>query len=869
MPLPRMAAAVVFFLSIQKDVFGAGGVVADGGTATNVTTAPNGHQTVNLAPTVSGVSHNTYSQFNVGAPGVDLNNVGVNARNIVNQVTSTNPSLIQGAVTVLGPRANVIIANPNGITVNGGSFINTGNVALTTGQVSFNDFTIAPGQTQRNIVLTTSQGVIEIGPGGLAGAMLNLELIAKNVKVNGPVLNSFSNPNAGVRIAAGDSTAEIDGSVSPTDNLTPWVNYSTSNTSNPGATVIDITPLGSLTAGRIELVITDQGAAVKHAGSMYANAGDFVVTGNGDLKITGGSIQSAGNTVVASSGLTVQGGDNGKAQLTAAGTIGIFSTAVSIADAQLRAGMNTVNADGSINVTQSGDIRIGVSGQTTTTATTIGNANFAATGGIGIYNQNNAVNLTGSAFSAYQNLLLDAQSVEASTQWQGNTAQSTSLTSQTGTVTLNADALALNGAKVNGMAGVNVSANSFMLTASHGADGSAIDRALLASKGAGIAIQTGGDTRIAGSDVLAASDLVVHSRGFSSISDGASGSTVVAVNGGVLIDSTADITNIGSLIQGSTRITGNAASLGAITLNAGGNILNESPSETLLGAIFGKSDDVALHASGNITNHSARILTNTALTLQAQGDVQNIIDKQAGANQEQAVISQSQGRRWLILTENSSSFDIDYGKVMPNQLAYLVSGTGMTIQGNNVINRGGEIDANNGNINITASNLFQNEALFDGSAHYSSKCLLFCRSSASSTVQSHGGLISASNDVNINAGAEASNVGGRVLALNNLTVTAPKTYATGVMGYTSYERDSGVKAWFGDTWARLYAMDIGGSWSANSGLVTIHGQAILNGGSFDGAAGVDASGGTLVIRMPKREPVTIQNHLGAMHSLWN
>ncbi|MGN3967506.1 filamentous hemagglutinin, partial [Burkholderia gladioli] len=71
----------------------AAGIVPDGGTATSAATSAIGHQTVNIAPAFGGVSNNTYSSFNVSRAGADLNNVGINARTIVNQVTSTNPSV--------------------------------------------------------------------------------------------------------------------------------------------------------------------------------------------------------------------------------------------------------------------------------------------------------------------------------------------------------------------------------------------------------------------------------------------------------------------------------------------------------------------------------------------------------------------------------------------------------------------------------------------------------------------------------------------------------------------------------------------------------------------------------------------------------
>jgi len=837
----KLAALIGLYAVFVLPGARAAGIVADGGTATTVSTAANGRQTVNIAPSVAGVSHNTYSSFNVGSAGADLNNTAVAARTIVNQVTSTNPSLIQGNIAVLGPRANVILANPNGITVDGGSFTNTGNVALTTGQVSFNDFTNSAGQLQRNVVLNTNAGAINIGPGGLAGTMLNLELIAKQVRVAGAVQNSYTDPNSRVRIVAGDSSAEVDTSVSPTDNLDPWISYSSAGTGTPLGYAIDIASGGSLTGGRIELIATDQGAGVRHAGAAYATAGDFVVSSTGNLQLVSGSVQAANDVLVNAASLT------GNGSLSANRNIQIASNTVHLDSSTLAAGTSS----------QTGNIIIGSAGQVHTEPVTIDHSTLTATGGVGLYDAGSGVSMTATQLTAAQNVVAKVASLSLNADGTGQTQW----TSQQGTVAITAPgAVQLAGSKVDGVGGTSIQAGSIALASANG------NASTVQSSGGDVALNAAGSYSQIDSSVIAARNATIHGSNVT-ITASTLPTTVAAVAGGVLIQSDSDLTNTGGLIQGQTRNTSQAASEGAVTLLAGGTIRNDATASTQ-GIVFGQNDDVVLRAGGDIVNHQSRILSNAKLTLAAQGDVQNLLDKSSGANGEQPTAWTSSGTRWLILRNHSSGFDVDYGTIPAlGQVPYLVSQTGTTISGRNVSNIGGQILGNEkADIAITAVNTFHNETLATGSAHFYRSCTIFCRETASSTVSTTGGAISAGGNLTVNAGTLAENIGGQVLSLGNLTITAPKVRAVGITGYTALARDRGFKAFFGDTWARLYAADVGGAWLAAKALA-INGQGQIEGGSFDGQT-VTASNGITTVRAKSRQPVSIESHLGLTSWLW-
>ncbi|KWB96520.1 filamentous hemagglutinin N-terminal domain-containing protein [Burkholderia ubonensis] len=678
----------------------AAGIVPDGGTATSVSLAPDGRQLVNLAPAVAGVSSNTYSSFNVTAAGATLNNTGINARTIVNQVTSTNPSLIQGEIAVAGPRANVVLANPNGITVNGGSFVNTGHVALSTGNVSFNDVQIAPGVIQRNVVLDTATGAIVVGPGGLASALIGLDLIAKTIRIDGPVNNTFTSPTAGVRLLAGSSRVELNTGLSPSDNANDWLTRSaTMNPDTASSYAIDITAAGSLTSGRVQLIVTDRGPGVRSAGPLNASLGDFLLTSNGNVELSNTKIDVAQDF-----SMTTQGG-------------------IALTDTQVK-----VNA---------------------------GKASLATDG---------ALTFAGSS-------LLASGSVKLS--------------------------------------------------------------------GAGIALNP----------------------------DGAmAGSTVASSQSGVVLKSTADIVNVGSLVQGQAAIDADADSAGAVTLNAAGRILNQSLPQSRLGILFGVQGDVSLTTGGDVVNRNARILSNRNVSVVAGGDLNNVVDHDSGVQNGAVVGFSERGGRFLIFRHRSDGFTVDYGSLADaSKLAYITADAGnVTVRAANVTNIGGSILSNGGAIDIAARDNLLTQAVFTGQASFRRSCFVFCSSSASSNVQAFGGVIEANTDITLKAGKQITNTGGTVLALGNLTLDAPKTLAQGVPGYTAINRDHDLKAWFGNRWAAIYAADTGGIFTGGSGKVRLTGEADIEGGAFNAPGGIAADGGVVTIRAPRREPLTIGNgnHLG-------
>ena len=251
----------------------------------------NGIPLVNItAPSSGGVSRNEYETFNVPDKGAILNNSytlsktelagyvqGNNnmaerpAKIIVNEVTGANPTAMDGFLEVAGNRADVVIANPNGITVNGGGFINTGKAFLTTGKPVYD----GEDHLQR---FDITGGDILIEGKGLGGKETeSLAILSRAVKINAGIWAKD------LHITTGANSI---------DAKTLEASAIEGKGGRP-AFALDTAAIGGMYAGRITLVGTEKGLGVNNSGTWSAED-NLTLDWNGDLK-NSGTIYSKGN----------------------------------------------------------------------------------------------------------------------------------------------------------------------------------------------------------------------------------------------------------------------------------------------------------------------------------------------------------------------------------------------------------------------------------------------------------------------------------------------------------------------------------------------------------------------------------------------
>ncbi|EOT5680485.1 contact-dependent inhibition toxin CdiA [Escherichia coli] len=281
--------------------------------------AANGVPVVNIAtPDGAGISHNRFTDYNVGKEGLILNNAtgklnptqlggliqnnpnlkaGGEAKGIINEVTGGNRSLLQGYTEVAGKAANVIVANPYGITCDGCGFINTPHATLTTGRPVMN----ADGSLQ---ALEVTEGSITINGAGLDGTRSDaVSIIARATEVNAALHAKDLTVTAGAnRITADGRVSALKG-----EGDVPKV-------------AVDTGALGGMYARRIHLTSTESGVGV-NLGNLYAREGDIILSSSGKLVLK--NSLAGGNTTVTGADVSLSGDNKAGGNLSVTGTTGL------------------------------------------------------------------------------------------------------------------------------------------------------------------------------------------------------------------------------------------------------------------------------------------------------------------------------------------------------------------------------------------------------------------------------------------------------------------------------------------------------------------------------------------------------------------
>lgn len=280
-----------------------------GSNAPRVTQANNGIPVVDIADANNaGISNNYFTDFNVGKEGLIFNNskdLFVNttlagyingnsnltneASLILTQVTGSNPSSLLGVMEIAGKRADLIIANPNGITCNGCGVLNAKSFTLSTGVISQEEIDRVNNINELNKTLTmmTERGHINIEALN-ASNVEKLNIIAKSASVNGNLLASD------LQFILGKNKIFFDLSNKSDASLLLYEAITTKNAEGEEqkALALDVAHLGSVVANSIYLVATDEGVGVKNSGTMATigskeeGDGGFVIDVNGIVTIS-------------------------------------------------------------------------------------------------------------------------------------------------------------------------------------------------------------------------------------------------------------------------------------------------------------------------------------------------------------------------------------------------------------------------------------------------------------------------------------------------------------------------------------------------------------------------------------------------------
>ncbi|AVY93970.1 hypothetical protein DAI18_07870 [Microvirgula aerodenitrificans] len=341
--VPSLLIPLLFLLAASV---GADGIVADPGAASTqqpvVQRTASGLPQVDIqTPNAAGVSHNHYRQFDVGPRGAILNNArhdvqtelggwvrgnpalaNGSARLIINEVNSSQPSLLRGLLEVAGPRADVIVANPSGITCAGCGFINADRSTLSTGRPQ-------PGPQGNLDSFRVSNGTVRIEGAGLyAGLSSHTAIFARAVEINAGLWARH------LRVVTGANRISADGDT---------VTAEAADAATRPQFALDSALLGGMYAGKIFLTGTEHGVGVNLGGKVTAGDGGLVLHADGRLEVSG-TVHSEGSARLTAHALHQRG------TLSASESLTLGAASVDLDDSTLQAAAITLDSDGPLSL---------------------------------------------------------------------------------------------------------------------------------------------------------------------------------------------------------------------------------------------------------------------------------------------------------------------------------------------------------------------------------------------------------------------------------------------------------------------------------------------------------------------------------------
>ncbi|MET1500913.1 filamentous hemagglutinin N-terminal domain-containing protein [Burkholderia sola] len=597
---------------------------------TQSTGAGGGVPVVNItAPNAAGISLNQYQQFNIDPVGLILNNSlmsgtsltggnvqanpnlnGRTASVIVNQVTSTGnayASLLNGPLEVFGAPAAVVIANPNGITTRGTGFTNTIGVTLSTGAPQFlsgvggsaTDFANAKALgynvTGGHLQIEGNAGVN--GPGaGIEGTVGTIDLIGETIGINAPLYaGTRINVIAGrqfVTPAAVDTYGTTYGTASNgSDNSAAAI-----NAANGGANrslAIDATAFGAMTAGQIQVVSTAAGMGVRSDAQLAANAGDLLLSANGDVSVAGSAAQqqatvhSAGNVSMTGTHIGVGGyaidanGDvtstgsiqsGGKLAVAAGGNVNV-ANAQAHGDMTVAGGTNVTLGDvqggGALSVTARGTDGTGDVNLNGTSVVT-GATTVQAARDVNVNGQTNSDTLRATAQrDATVNAALQTSGALALTATQGNVVAHATVKSG-GDLELTSGQDTVVASQATAQNAVSVQAGRDLSVSGSLASGTTFAADIARDASVGGSLMVGTDARVdAGRNVDTSGVVIVQRNGLLSAGNDITGSGSIAFGQNGALNAAHDVALTGKLLANGLQVdAGNSANLA--TVQAGG-----------------------------------------------------------------------------------------------------------------------------------------------------------------------------------------------------------------------------------------------------------------------------------------------------------